>query len=57
LIHAVTILVDPAHRDKFVDALSEQLLGTFERRSEYLDLSRPHGIVIGPQADRMNAAR
>jgi hypothetical protein len=40
LYYAVTILVDSAHRDQFVDALGEQLRDTFERRSEYLELLR-----------------
>lgn len=38
LYYAVAILVDSAHRDQFVDALSEELRDTFRRRSEYLDL-------------------
>ena len=40
LYYAVTILVDSAYRDQFVDTLSAQLRDTFERRSEYLDLLR-----------------
>jgi hypothetical protein len=48
LYYAVTILVDPAHRDQFVDALSEELRGTFERRSEYLDLLQRRGVAIEP---------
>jgi hypothetical protein len=57
LYYAVTILVDPAHRDQFVDALSEELRGTFERRSEYLDLLRRHGVVIEATVDHTHAAR
>jgi hypothetical protein len=38
LYYAVTILVDSAYRDQFIDALSAELRGTFERRAEYLDL-------------------
>jgi hypothetical protein len=38
LYYAVTILVDPAYRDQFVDALSDELRETFERRREYLRL-------------------
>ena len=37
LYYAVTILVDPAYRDQFVDVLIKELKSTFERRSE----SRP----------------
>jgi hypothetical protein len=40
LYYAVTILVDSAHRDQFVDALGDELRGTFQRRSEYLELLR-----------------
>ena len=40
LYYAVTILIDSAYRDQFVDALSEQLRDTFARRSEYHDLLR-----------------
>jgi hypothetical protein len=40
LYYAVTILVDPAYRDQFVDVLTEELKSTFERRSEYLGLLR-----------------
>jgi hypothetical protein len=57
LYYAVTILVDPAHRDQFVDALSEELHGTFERRSEYLDLLQRRGVVVDPpKTDRARAA-
>jgi hypothetical protein len=38
LYYAVTILIDPAYRDQFVDSLTEELHDTFDRRSEYLDL-------------------
>jgi hypothetical protein len=46
LYYAVTILVDSAYRDQFVDTLSEQLRDTFERRSEYLDLLRRRGVAV-----------
>lgn len=48
LYYAVTILVDSAYRDQFVDTLSEQLRDTFERRSEYLDLLRRRGVAVVP---------
>jgi hypothetical protein len=48
LYYAVTILVDAAYRDQFVDTLSEQLRETFERRSEYLDLLRRRGVAVAP---------
>ena len=48
LYYAVTILVDSAYRDQFVDTLSEQLRDTFERRSEYLDLLRRRGVAVAP---------
>jgi hypothetical protein len=48
LYYAVTILVDSAYRDQFVDTLSAQLRGTFERRSEYLDLPRRRGVAVAP---------
>jgi hypothetical protein len=38
LYYAVTILVDPSYRDQFVDNLTTELRGTFERRTEYLQL-------------------
>lgn len=43
LYYAVTILVDPAYRDQFVDALTVELRGTFERRAEYLELLERRG--------------
>jgi hypothetical protein len=48
LYYAVTILVDAAYRDQFVDTLSAQLRETFERRSEYLDLLRRRGVAVAP---------
>ena len=48
LYYAVTILVDSAYRDQFVDTLSQQLRDTFERRSEYLDLLRQRGVAVVP---------
>jgi hypothetical protein len=48
LYYAVTILVDSAYRDQFVDALGDELRGTFERRSEYLDLLKRRGIDVVP---------
>jgi hypothetical protein len=36
----VAILVDSAYRDQFVDTLTTELRGTFERRAEYLSLVR-----------------
>jgi hypothetical protein len=49
LYYAVAILVDSAHRDQFVDALSQQLRDTFRRRSEYLDLLGRRGIALAPE--------
>lgn len=49
LYYAVAILVDSAHRDQFVDALSEELRDTFQRRSEYLDLLRRRGVALMPK--------
>jgi hypothetical protein len=46
LYYAVTILVDASYRDQFVDALSSELHTTFQRRSEYLELQRRHGIAV-----------
>lgn len=48
LYYAVTILVDSAHRDQFVDALSAELRDTFRRRSEYLDLLSRRGVAVMP---------
>ena len=45
LYYAVTILVDPAYRDQFIDSFTDELRGTFDRRSEYLDLLRQRGDV------------
>jgi len=50
LYYAVTILVDSAYRDQFVDALTEQLRETFARRAEYLDLLRRRGSAVAPGA-------
>jgi hypothetical protein len=55
LYYAVTILVDSAYRDQFVDALSEQLRDTFERRSEYHELLRRRGVPLEPQDQRPDA--
>ena len=55
LYYAVTILVDSAYRDQFVDALSEQLRGTFERRSEYHQLLRRRGVPLAPSDQRSGA--
>jgi hypothetical protein len=46
LYYAVTILVDSAYRDQFVDALGRQLRSTFERRAEYHELLRRRGVVV-----------
>jgi len=45
----VTILVDSAYRDQFVDTLSKQLRDAFERRSDYLDLLRRRGVAMTPE--------
>jgi hypothetical protein len=45
LYYAVTILVDPAYRDQFIDSFTDELRGTFDRRSEYLDLLGQRGDV------------
>jgi hypothetical protein len=46
LYYAVTILVDAAYRDQFVDSLSQELRDTFRRRSEYLELQRKRGVPV-----------
>jgi hypothetical protein len=48
LYYAVTILVDAAYRDQFVDSLTEELRDTFRRRSEYLELQRRRGVPLVP---------
>jgi hypothetical protein len=48
LYYAVTILVDAAYRDQFVDSLRDELRDTFRRRKEYLELQRRRGARIGP---------
>ena len=48
LYYAVTILVDAAYRDQFVDALTKQLRETFARRAEYLELLRRRGAPAAP---------
>jgi hypothetical protein len=50
LYYAVTILVDAAYRDQFVDALTAELRDTFARRSEYLELQRKRGVPVVPAA-------
>ena len=50
LYYAVTILVDAAYRDQFVDSLSAELRDTFRRRSEYLELQRRRGVPVAPAA-------
>lgn len=49
LYYAVTILVDVAYRDQFVDSLSEELRDTFRRRKEYLELQSRRGPRITPE--------
>jgi hypothetical protein len=46
LYYAVTILVDAAYRDQFVDSLSRELRDTFRRRAEYLELQRRRGVPV-----------
>jgi hypothetical protein len=46
LYYAVTILVDAAYRDQFVDSLTRELRDTFRRRSEYLELQRQRGLPV-----------
>ena len=46
LYYAVTILVDAAYRDQFVDSLTVELRDTFRRRSEYLELQRKRGVPV-----------
>jgi hypothetical protein len=48
LYYAVTILVDAAYRDQFVDSLTEELRDTFRRRDEYLELLRKRGVTVTP---------
>jgi len=48
LYYAVTILVDAAYRDQFVDSLTVELRDTFRRRSEYLELQRKRGVPVTP---------
>jgi hypothetical protein len=52
LYYAVTILVDAAYRDQFVDSLGEELRDTFRRRSEYLELQRKRGVPVTPPGQR-----
>lgn len=51
LYYAVTILVDAAYRDQFVDALTVELRDTFSRRAEYLELQRARGVAVTPPTD------
>jgi hypothetical protein len=46
LYYAVTILVDAAYRDQFVDSPTQELRDTFRRRSEYLELQRKRGVPV-----------
>jgi len=48
LYYAVTILVDSAYRDQFVDTLGEELRDTFARRAEYHELLKRHGVPVAP---------
>jgi hypothetical protein len=48
LYYAVTILVDSAYRDQFVDTLTEELRDTFRRRAEYLGLLQRQGAAVAP---------
>ncbi|MGZ8615054.1 MAG: hypothetical protein ACXWX4_10300 [Actinomycetota bacterium] len=52
LYYAVTILVDAAYRDQFVDSLTAELRDTFRRRSEYLELQRRRGVPVTPPASQ-----
>jgi hypothetical protein len=50
LYYAVTVLVDAAYRDQFVDALGNELRETFARRSEYHELlARSRRRIIRPR--------
>ncbi len=51
LYYAVTILVDAAYRDQFVDSLTVELRDTFRRRGEYLELQRKRGVPVTPPTD------
>lgn len=46
LYYAVAILMDPSHRDQFVEALTNELRDTFARRAEYLELLRRRGTSV-----------
>lgn len=46
LYYTVTILLDAAYREQFIDALSKELRSTLERRSEYLELLRRQGVPV-----------
>jgi hypothetical protein len=52
LYYAVTILVDAAYRDQFVDSMTEELRDTFHRRSEYLELQRKRGVPVDESVTR-----
>jgi hypothetical protein len=55
LYYTVTILLDSAYREQFIHALSKGLRGSFERRSEYLELLRQQGASV--MAEDPTAAR
>jgi hypothetical protein len=45
LYYSVTMLLDTAYREQFVDVLSEELSDTFRRRTEYLELLGQEGAA------------
>ncbi|HZA20297.1 MAG TPA: hypothetical protein VE889_05520 [Actinomycetota bacterium] len=57
LYYAVTILVDPAYRDQFIDSFTEELRGTFDRRSEYLELLGRRGDAPPSDRERLQRSR
>ena len=57
LYYAVTILVDAAYRDQFVDSLTRELRDTFRRRSEYLELQRKRGVPVDAPVTPSRAIR
>lgn len=52
LYYSVTILLDSAYREQFINALSKELRGTFERRSQYLELLRRGGPSSAGETSR-----
>ncbi len=57
LYYAVTILVDAAYRDQFVDSLTRGAARHVPPPREYLELQRRRGVPVAPPAPSAGSPR